>query len=207
MFIKDPPRFTAEEEQALIVRKCNGDKEARELLFLSCVPFALSLLRGPMLRSTRDDSAQEAFIGLLKAVDKVKPNKERVIAYSRKIIMHHLYRFWFSGRLIKVPRADTYQIGTEKLRKRVGRVFNVVPLPEDYDQSGPGDDNAHALREEIDKIIVVTSLRDMFYQHTNGSSATQIGKEHGISRDRVWQIVRRLREMLKSRLEPTILSS
>ena len=69
-------RLSAEEEKEVALRAENGDKEARELLILSCVPFARKVsqrFHGHFLDG--EELFEEALIGLVKAADKFDVHK------------------------------------------------------------------------------------------------------------------------------------
>ena len=69
-------RLSAEEEKEVALRAENGDKEARELLILSCVPFARKYSKcfhGHFLDA--EELFEEALIGLVIAADKFDVHK------------------------------------------------------------------------------------------------------------------------------------
>ena len=69
-------RLSAEEEKEVALRAENGDKKARELLILSCVPFARKVsqrFHGHFLDD--EELFEEALIGLVKAADKFDVHK------------------------------------------------------------------------------------------------------------------------------------
>jgi RNA polymerase sigma-B factor len=96
----------------------DGDRQAREQLFVRFLPLARKLAgRYPNAREPREDLAQVASIGLLGAIDRFDPDREvRFSSFAVPTILGELRRhFRDTGWSVHVPR------GAQELAQRIDR--------------------------------------------------------------------------------------
>jgi RNA polymerase sigma-B factor len=96
----------------------DGDREAREQLFVRFLPLARKLAgRYPNAREPREDLVQVASIGLLGAIDRFDPDREvRFSSFAVPTILGELRRhFRDTGWSVHVPR------GAQELSQRIDR--------------------------------------------------------------------------------------
>lgn len=102
-------RLSAEEEKEVALRAENGDKEARELLILSCVPFARKYSKcfhGHFLDA--EELFEEALIGLVIAADKFDVHKGfRFSTYAKYCIRSEIRNaFNFNKKTIPLIKSS-----------------------------------------------------------------------------------------------------
>ena len=96
----------------------DGDRQAREQLFVRFLPLARKLAgRYPNAREPREDLVQVASIGLLGAIDRFDPDREiRFSSFAVPTILGELRRhFRDTGWSVHVPR------GAQELAQRIDR--------------------------------------------------------------------------------------
>jgi RNA polymerase sigma factor (sigma-70 family) len=105
--IQDTPKFTRAEEQRLIRRKNKGDQEARDLLIRSCMPWVIAIAKRQAERHCKtnelDELISEGFLGLVKAVDKIKSRKAKLVTYSKYWILASVLRYIGAEHIIRIP--------------------------------------------------------------------------------------------------------
>lgn len=217
---KHPP-LTREREYELADQSRAGDKSARRLLINHNVAFVLSMCRRYAGKGCRlDDLVQEGMIGLLKAVEHFDPAKgNRFSTYASWWIRAYVQKF------LRDMRATVKPVVTQPgvARFALPRDFSLdVPVGDDDettyldkledDSAGPEDGY---LREEHSKEVKAALLRvkkrigglgwDIIEQRLEQDqprTLESIGKDWGLSRERVRQVEKSTRTFLQRYLEP-----
>ncbi len=216
-------RLSKEEETELHRQMVGGDRDAREKLIFSCVPFAFGralkyyqgskkFRNGVALRL--GDLVQEAMLGLILAVDRFDPEKSRLVTFSDWHIQRELCSFLQDNRMIRIPRH--LLSGKKKAKKD--------PIPSEYEGIDGGKNDIAEKGQKADYGLddFSSSLLSMIFSglHTlngnqravifgrilEGRTHKDIGGELGISRQRAQQIEvvatnRLIKEMTRAELE------
>jgi RNA polymerase sigma-B factor len=125
-----------------------GDREAREQLFVRFLPLARKLAgRYPNAREPREDLVQVAAIGLLGAIDRFDPNREtRFSSFAVPTILGELRRhFRDTGWAVHVPR------GAQELAQKIDRAS--VQISIDTGRQPPVAQLAEYLEISVEEVL------------------------------------------------------
>jgi RNA polymerase sigma factor (sigma-70 family) len=108
--LDNAPRYTRDEEIALWRSMRRGSKSARQKLFASCIPWAVSRAtyfyakyRGRPYSLELEDATQEALRGLLYSLNKFNAKKSRLTSYSTWWIWQYMMRALQNNSAIHLP--------------------------------------------------------------------------------------------------------
>ncbi len=206
------PRYTREEEAALCVRMRDGDDEAKQQLFLSCAPWAISwgqrFVRShfDLVRksSSPEGVVQCALWGLFDAVERFDAAKfgTRLTTYATYHMRKQCMGAMRSNGVIMQPYAVWFKPNTNgNIARRP-----VFSLAADYDQAADCNrrtfnrDDIEELRDEI-KHLDEREQDILKLRYWGGHTLLEVGKMYNLSRERIRQIqagaVRKLRELMR----------
>ena len=197
LYTDDYKKLTREEEHDLGVNAKQGDLEARERLIQSCVPWALSLASRycELSPSIYQDLVQESMAGLIEAVDKFDPERgTRLTTFAFHYIRRDCIRWLKDNRIIKVPYYEIDKnLKGDLPSKRPVCCWDDVDSNKDvfsYEE--------HELIEQRDELELVYDCMEVLDDRTrwiilerfktHKRTLKDIGKELGITRERVRQI-------------------
>ena len=190
-------RLSAEEEKEVALRAENGDKEARELLILSCVPFARKVsqrFHGHFLDG--EELFEEALIGLVKAADKFDVHKGfRVNTYAKYCIC------------TEIRNALNFNKKTIPLIKSSKDPDELLELEPDSFDTAEAFVNSESTKSILKAVRNLKPLeRDVVSMHygLNGKepkSFTEIGELKGYTKARMHQIEKKAFLNLQKSLE------
>lgn len=210
------PPLTREREYELADRARAGDKTARRLLINHNVAFVLSMCRRSANKGCRlDDLVQEGMIGLLKAVEHFDPKKgNRFSTYASWWIRAYVQKYLRDMRAtvkpvvtspgqarFALPRdfsLDT-PVGDDDETTHLDRLEDFSPGPEDRFLR---EEHSDEVREALDRVkkrigglgMDIISRR---LGEDDPRTLEEIGKDWGLSRERVRQVEKSTRTFLE----------
>lgn len=214
------PPLTREQEYDLSNRSRAGDKSARRLLINHNVAFVLSMCRRYQGKGCRmDDLVQEGMIGLLKAVEHFDPAKgNRFSTYASWWIRAYVQKFLRDMRAtvkpIVAPPGEERRalprdfsldspIGDDEDTTYLDRLADNDPTPEDdFMRSEASAEVRNALKRVKKRIgglgwdIVQQRLEE-----DAPRTLEEIGKDWGLSRERVRQVEKSTKAFLERYLD------
>jgi len=214
------PPLTREQEYDLSTRARGGDKTARRLLVNHNVAFVLSMCRRYAGKGCRfDDLVQEGMIGLLKAVEHFDPAKgNRFSTYASWWIRAYAQKYLRDMRATVKPIVS--QPGQE--RHLLPRDFSLdSPVGDDdetthlerLEDDEPGVEDTYLRRESDDEVQralqrVKKRLGGLGWdivrqrlEEDDPRTLEEIGKDWGLSRERVRQVEKSTRTFLERYLD------
>lgn len=215
------PPLSREEEFAIAERVRKGEKAARRLLVNHNIAFVLSMCRRYAGKGCRlDDLVQEGMIGLLKAVEHFDPAKgNRFSTYASWWIRAYVQKYLRDMRatvkpVVSQPGAQRFALPRDfSLDAPIGDEEETTYLDRLEDHSPTAEDNF--LRSEDSREVREALLRvkkrigglgwDIVEQRlTEDQPRTleEIGKDWGLSRERVRQVEKSTRIFLERYLQP-----
>ena len=190
-------RLSAEEEKEVALRAENGDKEARELLILSCVPFARKYSKcfhGHFLDA--EELFEEALIGLVIAADKFDVHKGfRFSTYAKYCIC------------TEIRNALNFNKKTIPLIKNKNDPDELLELVHDSFDTAEAFVKSESKKSLLKAVKNLKPLeRDVVSMHygLNGKepkSFTEIGESKGYTKARMHQIEKKAFLNLQKSLE------
>jgi RNA polymerase primary sigma factor len=216
---KHPP-LTREREFALSAAARGGDAKARQLLINHNLAFVLSMCRRYANKGCRlDDLVQEGMIGLLKAVEHFDPARgNRFSTYASWWIRAYVQKYLRDMRATVKPIVA--QPGQERFA--LPRDFSLdAPIGDDDDTThldrledgGPSqedrylrDEHSEEVRDALERIrkrlggLGWDIVRQRLEEETP-RTLEEIGKDWGLSRERVRQVEKSTRSFLERYLE------
>ena len=214
--ISPAPRFTRLEEAALAVRMRAGDKEARDLLIHSVLPWAVKLAARYRGTFPLDDAVGVACATTCRVVDGLDEKKGRLTTYLFKPLWRDLSRAAQSDCGVKIPH------GPSRFRSEIARARAAISLH----SSGPPPNSlimmtadsalidpaptppeAAALAEDAERLL--QALRELDARHQvvllgrywGQLTLKKLATVLGVSRERVRQLERKALLSLKQHLK------
>lgn len=215
--LKDCPRFSREEEASLAERMHAGDIEARKLLAKSCFPWAIKkgvLFHRRYPSVSQDEMISEAFLGLMESLDPFQPSMGRLTTYSAIHIAKRCIlasRRLVPGIVIKVPIGKLWKdIGDLEFTKRPALSLDYLPTEEkkflyflgkddDLQENLHKSDQLGRLRYGI-SLLEGRDQRVLVARFLEGKTLQVIGREMGLTKERVRQIAERGLIRLKEKI-------
>lgn len=218
---KQHPPLTREREFELSRRSRAGDKAARQLLVNHNVAFVLSLCRRFANKGCRmDDLVQEGMIGLLKAVEHFDPARgNRFSTYASWWIHAYVRKYLRDMRATVKPVVTSpgqarfalpkdisldAPMGEEDDTTRLDRLEDEGPSQED---DFLRDEHSSEVRQALERVrsrvgglgwdIILQRL-----EQDQPRTLEEIGRDWGLSRERVRQVEKSTRAFLQRYLEP-----
>jgi RNA polymerase primary sigma factor len=214
------PPLTREQEYDLSGRSRAGDKKARQLLINHNVAFVLSMCRRYAGKGCRlDDLVQEGMIGLLKAVEHFDPAKgNRFSTYASWWIRAYVQKFLRDMRatvkpIVSQPGAERFAlprdfsldtpIGDDDETTHLDRLEDHGPSPEDRFLRGEHSSEVAAALQRVKKRIggLGWDIVEQRLEEDQPRTLEEIGKDWGLSRERVRQVEKSTRTFLERYLE------
>jgi len=215
------PPLTREREYELSEKSREGDEAARKLLINHNVAFVLSMCRRYQGKGCRmDDLVQEGMIGLLKAVEHFDPAKgNRFSTYASWWIRAYVQKYLRDMRATVKPIIS--QPGTEQFA--LPRDFSLdTPVGDDDDTTyldrleddEPGQEDNYLRSEHSEEIKDALErvqkrigglgwdIVEQRLEEDNPRTLEEIGKDWGLSRERVRQVEKSTRTFLRRYLAP-----
>jgi RNA polymerase primary sigma factor len=210
------PPLTREREFELAERSRSGDAKARRLLINHNVAFVLSMCRRSAGKGCRlDDLVQEGMIGLLKAVEHFDPAKgNRFSTYASWWIRAYVQKFLRDMRATVKPIVS--QPGVERFA--LPRDFSLdTPLGDDdetthmdrLEDNSAGPEDQYLRSEHSDEVKVALKkvkkrigglgwdIIEQRLEEDSPRTLEEIGKDWGLSRERVRQVEKSTRNFLQ----------
>lgn len=217
---KRHPPLTREKEFEIAALSRAGDQEARRLLINHNVAFVLSMCRRYAGKGCRlDDLVQEGMIGLLKAVEHFDPAKgNRFSTYASWWIRAYVQKYLRDMRatvkpIISQPGAERFAlprdfsldtpIGDDDETTHLDRLEDTDATPEDtFFRSERSREVAEALQRVKKRIGGLGwDIVEQRLEEDQPRTLEEIGKDWGLSRERVRQVEKSTRTFLKRYLE------
>jgi len=214
------PPLTREREYELAGRSREGDKSARRLLINHNVAFVLSMCRRYAGKGCRlDDLVQEGMIGLLKAVEHFDPAKgNRFSTYASWWIRAYVQKFLRDMRatvkpIVTAPGVERFALPRDfSLDTPIGDDDDTTHMDRLEDMSPGQEDNYFRSEhsEEIQDALTKVKKRigglgwDIVQQRLEEDqprTLEEIGKDWGLSRERVRQVEKSTRTFLQRYLQ------
>lgn len=134
--IGQTPLLIAEEEQRLATRIRKGDQAARQHMMLANLRLVVNIAKQYVPSNDPDllmDLIQEGNIGLMRAVDRFKPEfKTRFSTYGVYWIRQAVLRALKSRRLVRLPEnVFDRMLEMQRVRQRLYQVLGRVPTSEE----------------------------------------------------------------------------
>jgi RNA polymerase primary sigma factor len=216
---KHPP-LSREQEFELATRVRAGEPKARRLLINHNVAFVLSMCRRYAGKGCRfDDLVQEGMIGLLKAVEHFDPAKgNRFSTYASWWIRAYVQKYLRDMRATVKPIVS--QPGQE--RRALPRDFSLdTPIGDDDetthmdrledDEAGPEDkylrgEHSSEVKQALQRVKkriggLGWDIVEQRLEEDDPRTLEEIGKDWGLSRERVRQVEKSTRTFLERYLE------
>ena len=219
------PRYTREEEVELCKMMRDGCQESRLELFNSCTPWAIVYgkkfyhrYKDRQSSLTLDESTQAALIGLNHALDKFEPGKGRLTTYSAHWMFQYCMREMQNNKLIYIPsyrQSQENMIDTPSTRLMLSlNVLLSKPMKysdELLDVITNNDDDRVERYKQIEQLgyamkHLMHKERDILRRRfTDGDTLLAIGKDYGVTKERIRQIqnlaIGKLRLQLRLRMD------
>lgn len=215
------PPLGREREFELARRSREGDAKARQLLVNHNVAFVLSMCRPHANKGCRlDDLVQEGMIGLLKAVEHFDPSKgNRFSTYASWWIRAYVTKYLRDMRatvkpVVTAPGQARFAlpkdfsldapVGDDDETTHLDRLEDGGPSQEDDFLRG---EHSHEVREALERVkkrlggLGWDIVRQRLEQE-QPRTLEEIGKDWGLSRERVRQVEKSTRAFLERYLEP-----
>jgi RNA polymerase sigma factor (sigma-70 family) len=211
------PRFTREEE-AELVRKVREGIEARNQLLMSCADLAVSIASGYAWKNQefdQDDLVSAALFGcnevggLLRCINKLDPSKGRLTTYAEPSMRDACRKYMIVHRSVIVrprvaPKGD-------QLRDYHLKAGSVASLDADAGiRKGASKLQSKALggftddweKQAVKEAWGCLTEREsgILKERMEGKTLTELGKEYGVTRERVRQIQSAAITKLQSRV-------
>jgi RNA polymerase primary sigma factor len=215
------PPLTREREYELSRLARGGDEAARKLLVNHNVAFVLSMCRKSANKGCRlDDIVQEGMIGLLKAVEHFDPDKgNRFTTYASWWIRAYVGKYLRDMRatvkpVVTSPGQERFAlpkdfsldapIGDDDDTTFLDRLEETDPSQEDRFMRGEHDAEVRAALERAKKRIggLGWDIIRQRLEQEQPRTLEEIGKDWGLSRERVRQVEKSTRAFLERYLEP-----
>jgi RNA polymerase primary sigma factor len=216
---KHPP-LTREEEYALANRSRAGDREGSRLLVNHNVAFVLSMCRRYAGKGCRlDDLVQEGMIGLLKAVQHFDPAKgNRFSTYASWWIRAYVQKYLRDMRAtvkpvitqpgdarFALPRDYSLDapIGDDDDTTHLDRLEDARPGPEDAYMRSEYSEQVQEALQRVKKRIggLGWDIVEQRLEEDQPRTLEEIGKDWGLSRERVRQVEKSTRTFLERYLD------
>lgn len=214
------PPLTREREYELSSLSRAGDQKARKLLVNHNIAFVLSMCRRYANKGCRlDDLVQEGMIGLLKAVEHFDPAKgNRFSTYASWWIRAYVQKYLRDMRatvkpIVSQPGHERFAlprdfsldtpVGDDDDTTHLDRLEDVGPTQEDRFLRGEHSDEVRAALERVRKRIggLGWDIVEQRLEEDQPRTLEEIGKEWGLSRERVRQVEKSTRSFLERYLE------
>lgn len=218
---KRHPPLTREREYELADASRAGDKASRRLLINHNIAFVLSMCRRYAGKGCRlDDLVQEGMIGLLKAVEHFDPAKgNRFSTYASWWIRAYVQKFLRDMRatvkpVITAPGVAQFAlprdfsldtpVGDDDETTHLERLEDFGPGPEDDYMRQEHSDDVRAALERVKKRIggLGWDIIEQRLEEDSPRTLEEIGKDWGLSRERVRQVEKATKTFLERYLEP-----
>ncbi len=215
------PPLTREREYELSTRARQGEKTARRLLINHNVAFVLSMCRRYAGKGCRlDDLVQEGMIGLLKAVEHFDPAKgNRFSTYASWWIRAYVQKYLRDMRatvkpIVSQPGHEMFALPRDfSLDAPIGDDDETTHLDRLEDNSaGPEDtymrsEHSHDVQDALEKVKkriggLGWDIVEQRLEEDSPRTLEEIGKDWGLSRERVRQVEKSTRTFLERYLEP-----
>jgi RNA polymerase primary sigma factor len=209
------PPLEREEERALARRARRGDTTARDQLVRRNLPLVVAFARKQSRGALRlEELVQEGNLGLLRAIEKYDPEAgTRFSTYAVWWIRAYVWRYLKMARWAVRPKSGTAALADFSLdapldedgdHTFVERLEDDAPAPDDRYATKQG---ATQLGQALAKVrgrigelgwdIIHTRL-----QQDPPETLEQIGRRHGVSRERVRQVESATKRFLRGYLQP-----
>lgn len=215
------PKLTREDEYKLARKAKKGDLEARNELMRSYYPFVVMLSKSYRNRMVPlEDVIQEGMMGLMKAVEMFEPSKgNRLTTYASWWIKAFTSRYTAETRTnVRVPqhaqqRHKTFAIESS-LNNQIGDDSDATFL--DLLESDSEDNDISYERKEtaeaISRVVKFTrysksaqklskDILELRLMSDDPCTLEEIGNKYGLSRERVRQVEKEIKDKLRNRLE------
>lgn len=212
---RDCPKFTKAEEKVLAARMHSGDLEARDLLFRSCVPYAIFLADRAVRKAGIEDPAavqditQEAVVGLFLCLEDFHPEEfdTKLVTFANQRIRRAIQWWLYRQDLIRIPegtlrkgRPDTPSgRGVDRLYSRTSSKSRAC-WRDDRAAIDHGLDNKLTWLPKLRKLLnkkLKARERFVLLDRLDGKTLVTIAQSLGISPERVRQIEESALEKLK----------
>ena len=214
------PPLTREREYELSRLARTGDEAARKLLVNHNVAFVLSMCRKSANKGCRlDDLVQEGMIGLLKAVEHFDPDKgNRFTTYASWWIRAYVGKYLRDMRatvkpVVTSPGQERFalpkdfsldvSIGDDDDTTFLDRLEETGPSQEDRYFQGEHDEEVRSALERAKKRIggLGWDIIRQRLEQEQPRTLEEIGKDWGLSRERVRQVEKTTKAFLERYLE------
>lgn len=214
------PPLTREKEYELSEKSRAGDKAARRLLINHNVAFVLSMCRRYAGKGCRlDDLVQEGMIGLLKAVEHFDPAKgNRFSTYASWWIRAYVQKYLRDMRatvkpIISQPGSERFAlprdfsldtpIGDDDETTHMDRLEDNSPGPEDQFIREEDSSEVQMALNRVKKRIggLGWDIIEQRLEEDSPRTLEEIGKDWGLSRERVRQVEKSTRTFLQRYLQ------
>jgi RNA polymerase primary sigma factor len=214
------PPLTREREYELSRLARKGDEAARKLLVNHNVAFVLSMCRKSANKGCRlDDLVQEGMIGLLKAVEHFDPDKgNRFTTYASWWIRAYVGKYLRDMRatvkpVVTSPGQERFalpkdfsldvSIGDDDDTTFLDRLEETGPSQEDRYFQGEHDEEVRSALERAKKRIggLGWDIIRQRLEQEQPRTLEEIGKDWGLSRERVRQVEKTTKAFLERYLE------
>lgn len=217
---KRHPPLTREREYELANASRAGDKASRRLLINHNIAFVLSMCRRYAGKGCRlDDLVQEGMIGLLKAVEHFDPAKgNRFSTYASWWIRAYVQKFLRDMRatvkpVITSPGVERFAlprdfsldtpVGDDDETTHLERLEDMGPGPEDDFMRQEHSDDVREALERVRKRVggLGWDIIEQRLEEDSPRTLEEIGKDWGLSRERVRQVEKATKAFLERYLE------
>lgn len=212
-----PRRFTRGEEAKMVRKMRRGDRDAREQLIMSVLPYAVQVAKksaGYAKSLTVDELISCANTGVIRAVDKLDPRKGRLTTIATHYMLQEIRWAIHHAKTIRSP-AHYYSGGGTYTKEHLAtrnishmgdgvlwELESPTRAPDQNMSDEEGEDEAdEAIQDMIESLLShgesdrnVNILID--YLGTD-KTLKQVGEEYGVSRERIRQIVNRLSDFAR----------
>jgi RNA polymerase primary sigma factor len=214
------PPLSREQEFELATRVRAGEAKARRLLINHNVAFVLSMCRRYAGKGCRlDDLVQEGMIGLLKAVEHFDPTKgNRFSTYASWWIRAYVQKYLRDMRatvrpIVSQPGQERHAlprdfsldtpIGDDDETTHMDRLEDDEPGQEDQYLRGEHSSEVRQALQRVKKRIggLGWDIVEQRLEEDDPRTLEEIGKDWGLSRERVRQVEKSTRTFLERYLE------
>jgi RNA polymerase primary sigma factor len=207
------PPLSRAEERALLAKAQAGDGRARDRLIRANLGYVFTVALSQKLGAVPlEDVAQEGALGLMRAIVKFDlAHKVRFGTYAINWIRAYIGNYLRAARSVVRPRAGSTASADFSLDEPLSDTGDGTHL-ENVEDEGPQPDALHAAADHDARVrAVIARLRaklgplgwDIVQERLSDdrSRLEDLGKRHGVSRERVRQVEMKVKALLARRLK------
>lgn len=200
--VRKRPLLSRDEEEKLANRMINGDISAKNMMIESNIRLVIynaKLFKKRHKRASMCDLISEGVLGLMRACETYDPARAKFSTFASWWIRNKMHELMGSDYLIKVPRYVYSLEDHDPKKKAMNSVRQLISITEIEVPNRENDDariNEQLVQKYLVKIAEIIPSQHLYIlKRRHGliigkkNTLRQIGKEVGLTRERIRQIL------------------